>query len=175
MTIDASKLEGWASAMQVAKNGLGWYRNEFPETYSTSDDKAHAQLDEALASMAEELKVARGEVMVNGLTGAETSASASVAGLTCGKDHAADVASASADDMKVYDGIAAGYHRSIRQDWPPLGPGQALDPEIVNKIAAQAGFGPAAAWPEFSSVIRRFFNIAFRMGAQSATSAPGRT
>lgn len=107
MTIDASKLEGWASAMQVAKNGLGWYRNEFPEAYNASDYEAHAQLDEALASMAEELEVARGEVMVNGLNGAETSASASVAGLTCGKDHAADVAAASADDMKVYDGIAA--------------------------------------------------------------------
>lgn len=229
MTIDASKLEGWASALQVAKNGLWWYRNEFPETYSTSDDKAHAQLDEALASMAEELEVARGEVMVNGLTEAETSASASVAGLTCGKGcNCADVAAASADDMKVYDGIAAGYHRStasaidpkkmrgpcgmatsrhegrrritpefdmpedavevhsalsgmgwshrsIRQDWPPLGPGQVLDPEIVNQIAAQAGFGPAAAWPEFSGLMQRFFNIAFKMGVQSATSAPGRT
>ena len=298
MTIDASKLEGWASAMQVAKNGLGWYRNEFPETYSTSDDKAHARLDEALASMAEELEVARGEVMVNGLTGAETSASASVAGLTlkapagwsisrssdgevitsaspdgvrwsvikgedmdarrmrigahfhqllsdmldphrdvgpevcgvscsrptnCGdtQAHAADVAAASADDMKVYDGIAAGYHRStasaidpkkmrgpcgmatsqhegrrritlefdmpedaveahsalsdmgwshrsIRSEQIPSGLGQDVDPEIVNQIAAQAGFGPAAVWPEFSGLMQRFFNIAFKMGVQSA-------
>lgn len=226
MTIDASKLEGWASALQVAKNGLGWYRNEFPETYSTSDDKAHAQLDEALASMAEELEVARGEVMVNGLTEAETSASASVAGLTCGKDHAADVAAASADDMKVYDGIAAGYHRStasaidpnkmrgpcgmatsqhegrrritlefdmpedaveahsalsdmgwshrsIRSEQIPSGLGQDVDPEIVNQIAAQAGFGPAAAWPEFSGLMQRFFNIAFKMGVQSAAQGGG--
>lgn len=138
------------------------------------------------------------------------------------------VSAASAEDMKVYDGIAAGYHRStasaidpnkmrgpcgmatsqhegrrritpefdmpedaveahsalldmgwshrsIRQDWPPLDPGQALDPEIVNQIAAKAGFGPAAAWPEFSGLMQRFFNIAFKMGVQSATSAPGRT
>lgn len=303
MTIDASKLEGWASALQVAKNGLGWYRNEFPETYSASDDKAHARLDEALASMAEELEVARGEVMVNGLTEAETSASASVAGLTlkapagwsisrssdgevitsaspdgvrwsvikgedmdarrmrigahfhqllsdmldahrdvgpevcgvscsspthCGdtQAHASDVAAASADDMKVYDGIAAGYHRStasaidpkkmrgpcgmatsqhegrrritlefdmpedaveahsalsdmgwshrsIRSEQIPSGLGQDVDPEIVNQIAAQAGFGPAAAWPEFSSLMQRFFNIAFKMGVQSATQGGG--
>lgn len=165
MTIDASKLEGWADALQVAKNGLEWYRNEFPETYSTSDDEAHAQIDEALASMAEELEAARGEVMVNGLTEAETSASASVAGLTLrapagwsisrssdgevitsaspdgvrwsvikGEDmdarrmrigahfyqllsdmldaSARDANAASAEDMKVYDSIAAGYHRS---------------------------------------------------------------
>lgn len=138
------------------------------------------------------------------------------------------VNAASAEDMKVYDSIAAGYHRStagaiepsrmrgpcgmatsqhegrrritlefdmpedaveahsalsdmgwshrsIRQDCPSLGPGQALDPEIVNKIADQAGFGPAAARPEFSGLMQLFFNIAFKMGVQSATSAPGRT
>lgn len=227
MTIDASKLEQWADAMQVAKNGLRWYRNEFPETHSTSDDEAHAQLDAALASMAEELEVARGEVMVNGLTEAETGASASVAGLTCGKGcNCADVAAASADDMKVYDGIAAGYHRStasaidpkkmrapcgmatsqhegrrritLEFDMPedaveahaalmemgwshrslylseiPSGAGHAISPEIVNRIAAQAGFGPAAAWPEFSGLMQRFFNIAFKMGVQSAAQGGG--
>lgn len=279
MTIDASKLEQWADALQVAKNGLEWYRKEFPETESASDDEAHAQIDAAIESLNAELSAARGEVIANGLTEAEASAYASVSGLALKvpdgwsierlgngdvitsvspdgvcwyvlKDidinerrekigahfyqllsdmldaRARDANAASAEDMKVYDSIAAGYHRStasaidpskmrgpcgmatsqhagrrritlafdmpedaaeahaaliemgwshrsIRQDWPPPGPGQALDPEIVNQIAAQAGFGPAAAWPEFSGLMQRFFNIAFKMGVQSAAQGGG--
>lgn len=279
VAIDASKLEQWADALWVAKNGLEWYLNEFPETYSPRDDDVHAQIDAAIESLGAELSAARGEVMANGMTEAETSASASVAGLALkvpdgwsierssggfvigaespdgvrwhvakGNDinarrekigahfyqllsdmldaSARDANAASAEDMKVYDSIAAGCHRStagaidpskmrgpcgmatsqhagrrhitlefdvpedaveahsalsdmgwshrsIRQDWPPLGPGQALDPEIVNRIAAQAGFGPAAAWPEFSGLMQRFFNIAFKMGVQSAAQGGG--
>lgn len=81
------------------------------------------------------LQASRGEVMANGLTEAETSASSSVVGLMLevppdgwsierfGNGDVVTSAStdgvrwpavnaASADDMKVYDGIAAGYHRS---------------------------------------------------------------
>lgn len=276
MTIDASKLEQWAEALWVAKNGLEWYSNEFPETYSPRDDEVHAQIDAAIESLNAELSAAHGEVMVNGLTETETSASASVAGLTLKvpdgwsiersgngdvitsvspdgvrwyvlKDNdinerrekigahfyqllsdmldarARDANAASAEDMKVYDSIAAGYRRStagaidpgkmrgpcgmatsqhegrrritlefdipedavgahsalIGMGWPQrslrisdasFGSGRAISPEVVNQIAAQAGFGPAAAWPEFSGTMQRFFSIAFKMGVQDAMS-----
>ena len=131
------------------------------------------------------------------------------------------VNAASAEDMKVYDSIAAGYHRStasaidpgkmrgpcgmatsqhegrrritlafdmpedaveahaalIEMGWshrsishglPSVPPCGSVDPEVVNQIAAQAGFGPAAAWPEFSGTMQRFFSIAFRMGVEVA-------
>ena len=332
MTIDASKLEGWADALQVAKNGLEWYRNEFPQAESARDDEAHTQIDEALRLLRGAIRRARGEHGINpqkihltstsvggswlqicrgacnhipdckdkdlanrddcieelspkpaGLSGwdikrtsegvigvqspggvvwfvvegedetarrekigahfyqmlsdmldACDGANPGVCGVSCNcavqcgdtQAHAADVNAASAEDMKVYDGIAAGYHRStasaidpkkmrgtcgmatsqhegrrritlefdmpedaveahsalsdmgwshrsIRSEQIPSGLGQDVDPEIVNQIAAKAGFGPAAAWPEFSSVMRRFFNIAFRMGAQSAAQGGG--
>ena len=274
MTIDASKLEQWADAMRVAKNGLEWYRKEFPDAYSPRDDEVHAQIDAAIESLNAELSAARGEVMANGMTEAETSASASVAGLALKvpdgwsiersgngdvitsvspdgvrwyvfKDNdinerrekigahfyqllsdmldarARDANAASAEDMKVYDSIAAGYHRStagaidpgkmrgpcgmatsqhegrrritlafdmpedaveahaalIEMGWshrninhglPSVAPGGSVDPEVVNQIAAQVGFGPAAAWPEFSGTMQRFFSIAFRMGVEVA-------
>ena len=332
MTIDASKLEQWADALQVAKNGLEWYRNEFPQAESARDDEAHTQIDEALRLLRGAIRRARGEHGINpqkihltstsvggswlqicrgacnhipdckdkdlanrddcieelspkpaGLSGwdikrtsegvigvqspggvvwfvvegedetarrekigahfyqmlsdmldACDGANPGVCGVSCNcavqcgdtQAHAADVNAASAEDMKVYDGIAAGYHRStasaidpkkmrgtcgmatsqhegrrritlefdmpedaveahsalsdmgwshrsIRSEQIPSGLGQDVDPEIVNQIAAKAGFGPAAAWPEFSSVMRRFFNIAFRMGAQSAAQGGG--
>ena len=131
------------------------------------------------------------------------------------------VNAASAEDMKVYDSIAAGYHRStagaidpskmrgpcgmatshhegrrritlefdtpedavgahsalIGMGWPQrslrisdasFGSDRSISPEVVNQIAAQAGFGPAAAWPEFSGLMQRFFSIAFKMGVQDA-------